>query len=121
MSTLNTELEIQILGIIAESQAEGGDPIVAPNYGAAKTVILNRLGYICNKRSKAAHVMKTMRSKNLIYRLDGNTWGFGTEAAARSRCKELKNELTDSSDTSVRSTLSNILSGLTAPPAVATA
>ena len=122
MSTLNTELEIEILGIIAESQTPDGTPIVAPNFGAARRQVLTRLGYVCDKRSKAARVMSHMSSRGLFVRQDDDqrVWGFRSDHHARARCKELKRELTTMSNKGSTSRLSDILSGLTAPSAVAT-
>lgn len=120
LSTLNTELEIKILGIIAESQAEGGEPIVAPNPGAMRAEILDRLGLKCdNRKGKAGRLIGCMNRKGVITRQDHNTWGLSPRAA-RSRCRELKRELEKSSEQSDTPSLMNILSGLTAPSAVAT-
>jgi len=123
LSTLNVQLEIEILGIIAESQLPEGEPIVAPNFGAARQQVLTRLGYVCDKRSKASRVMSNMSSRGLFVRQDGNqkVWGFRSQHHARTRCRELKNELKTTTDKSTTSRLSDILSGLTASPAVATA
>lgn len=122
LSTLNTQLEIEILSIIVESQTPDGEPIVAPNFGAARRQVLTRLGYACDKRSKASRVMSNMSSRGLFVRQDDDqrVWGFRSQHHARTRCKELKKELRTTSDKSTASMLSDILSGLTAPSAVAT-
>jgi hypothetical protein len=124
LSAQSLEIEIKLIGIIAESHAEEGEPIVAPNYGVARKKLIQRFGEAggpVDQFGCAGRVMSTMRSRGLIVRLDDNVWGFRSDHAARARCKELTRELKDKDtpNESILASLSDILSGLTAAPAAA--
>ena len=86
---MKLELEIEIISIFKESQTSDEAQIIANNFGNARKIVVNRLGYVCNRRCVAPRVMSDMKRAGLIVP-DGKHWVLGPKDVVKKRLMHLK-------------------------------